>query len=137
MLASTIICIAFYLGGGADAVNYLAPATILVVGGIANIHMVRHDPNTLLTPLFATRLIALVVFGIGALSYNWISVLTQSSFDYMMVTSAEDAARVNLLWLGGMDALLIGVLASLQLFGWLQAQMPRVEPRRKRLAVHA
>lgn len=122
MLASTIICIAFYLGGGADAVNYLAPATILVVGGIANIHMVRHDPNTLLTPLFATRLIALVVFGIGALSYNWISVLTQSSFDYMMVTSAEDAARVNLLWLSGMDALLIGVLASLQLFGWLQVR---------------
>ena len=122
MLVSTMICILLYLGGGAGAVNYLAPATILVVGISANVHMVRHDPNTLLTPLFSTRLIALVVFGIGALSHNWISGLTQSSFDYMIVISADDAARVNLLWLGGMDAILIGVLVSLQLFGWLQVR---------------
>jgi hypothetical protein len=120
MLASSVVCIVLYFGGDADAANYLAPATVLVVGGIANIHMVRQDPNTLLTPLFATRLIALVVFGIGALSHNWLSAIAQSSADYMMVTSPEEAARVNMLWLGGMDVILIGVLASLQLFSGMQ-----------------
>ena len=122
MASSTIICIVSYLGGNADVVNYLAPATMLVVGGIANFNMVRQDPNTLLTPLFATRLIAIVVFGIGAMSHNFISGMTQSSFDYMMVTSTEDAARVNLLWLSGMDAILIGLVASMQMFGGLHVR---------------
>ena len=116
MAGSTIVCIALYLGGDPEIVNYLAPATILVVGGAANLHMIRQDSQTLLTPLFAMRLIALVVFGFGGLSHNWASFTAQESFDYMMVTSPAETARVHLLWLGGMDAMLIGTLIAMQLF---------------------
>lgn len=116
MAGSTIVCIALYLGGDPGSVNYLAPATILVVGVVANLHMIRQDPQTLLTPLFAMRLMALLVFGFGGLSHNWASFTAQESFDYMMVTSPVETARVHLLWLGGMDALLVGALVAIQLF---------------------
>lgn len=64
-----------------EVVNYIAPATILIVAGVANVHMVLQDSRTLLTPLFATRLIALVIFGFGGLSHNFIQPEVQSSMD--------------------------------------------------------
>lgn len=123
MLTITVICVALYAGDNPEAVNYLAPLTFLVVGGIANIYMVQQDENTLLTPLFALRLIALVVFGLGALLHNWITPSVQNSLDYIMVTSNTEAARVNLLWLGGMDSILLGVLVSMQMFAGVRVRV--------------
>ena len=84
--------------------------------------MVLQDSRTLLTPLFAMRLIAIVVFGIGSILHNVISPTVQSSMDYMLVTNPADAARVNLLWLFGMDAMLVGVLASMKMFAGLRVR---------------
>nr|MBA3670234.1 hypothetical protein [Sphingomonas sp.] len=83
MLTGTVICFALSLTENFEAVNYIAPATIIVVGGLANIHMVLRDSRTILTPLFGLRLIALVVFGIGSILHNVISPAVQTSMDYM------------------------------------------------------
>ncbi len=122
MLAVTLLCTALYHLGGEAAVNVIAPLTILVTAAIANFMMVRQESNALLTPLFGLRLIALVVMGAGSLYDVAAPDFVRERSDYLFVTSVADAAKVNLVWLTGMDMLLIGVAAGLRIFAYQGAR---------------
>ena len=117
MLASTAICLGLFLLGSYAAVAVIAPLTILTTGVVANFVMIRNDSNTLLTPLFGIRLIALVVMGAGSLYHFFAPDFVRQSQDNLFVALDSDAAKANLVFIVGMDILLLGAAAGLRLFG--------------------
>lgn len=108
MVSMTLVSLACYLTGAEGLVGYIVPLTIIVVGAFANFAMIKQDSSALLTPLFGMRMIAMFMLGGGSLFHNFVSPDIQTGFDYMFVTVVKDVARVNLLWLVGLDILLIG-----------------------------
>lgn len=120
MFVATLLCWGLYVGNNSDAVNYVAPTLVILILGAANMHMFQQDQYTLLTPLFALRLMAVLIFGIGGLLHNFITPLAQASVDQILIASQDDVARVHMMWLVSMDGVLVGALAGMKIFAGIR-----------------
>lgn len=115
LLAASLVAILLYLAGGYVGVHLVVPVTFLIVCGAANWQMVRTDPASLWTPLFAYRTGALVFFGFGGfLSVNLSIEAAAYYFSQLTFTDAE-AAKVFLVWLLGHVSALLGYAVLLAL----------------------
>lgn len=112
---ASVVCAALFSSGEYAVVTVLAPLVLLLVNAIANYLMIVDDSAMLLTPLFGARLSAMVVFGLGGLFDALAPANIQTSNDYLYVTSLEEAAKVNLLWLSGMTFLIAGCALAMRL----------------------
>ncbi len=120
MFVATLLCWGLYIGNNSDAVNYVAPTLVILILGAANMHMFQQDRYTLLTPLFALRLMAVLIFGIGGLLHNFITPQAQASVDQILIASPDDVARVHLMWLVSVDGVLLGALAGMKIFAGIR-----------------
>ncbi|MEO7787206.1 MAG: hypothetical protein ABIR77_05200 [Sphingomicrobium sp.] len=112
--STSLVCLALYSVGSFTAVSLVSASVMLIVMAVANFRMVADDPLMMLTPLFGVRLIAMVVFGFGALFNLFAPLEIRSSYDIVYPYTDAEAAKVNLLWLLGMATLLAGMATTMR-----------------------
>ena len=115
LVVAMVVCAALFNANGSFAVDVIVPATILLTSATANYLMVREDRTMLLSPLFAVRVLAMVVVGAGSLFNVFAPASAREMYDYMYVTSVEEAAKVNLVCLGGLIVLFVGIAAAFRI----------------------
>ena len=93
---------------GTAVINVIAPIAIIVLTGAANFRMVREDRYTLLTPLFAFRIMAMVMLGVGGVFNTFADDYYRDGLTAQYGFVAPDAAKIFLIWLVGIVLTLIG-----------------------------
>lgn len=128
-LGALAVCAVLYVTGGAAAIiNLLAPLVITLATGIGNFRMVRADRNALLTPLFAVRLIAMTMLGLGGLFHVVAPGAIRDQMDYLYMTGPDEAAKVYLVWLSGMALTMMGMATAIRMFGKPRAGTEQASP---------